>query len=331
MRIAVDAMGGDYAPSEVVKGALWASEELGDEVILVGIKDKVKEILDNLEGDKKFIDVVDARDIVDMNEKPTQALKKADSSISKGLTMLKNNDVQAFVSAGNTGAVSAAALMKIGRIKGVLRPALGVLMPTLKGRTLLIDVGANVDCKPEYLVQFAIMGTVYMETILHKEKPSVGLLTIGSEERKGNKLVLDTYPMLKAAPVNFIGNIEGGDVPAGAADIVVCDGFVGNIVLKFVEGVAEGLYKLVQEEISYRFWPRIGMVFMLPMLKDLWKDFNYEEYGGVPLLGINGVVVIAHGKSKALAISNAVKVAKHFYEQGGVEKIGERLAEGDDN
>lgn len=334
MRIALDAMGGDYAPEEVVKGALLAVRELGEEIVLVGDEALIERSLNQLglEKDKvKGISIHHAPESVGMGESPVEAIrKKKRSSIWESMKLLKEKRVDAFVSAGNTGAIVAGALLGLGRIEGIDRPALGVAIPTLKGRTFLIDVGATVGCKPKNLYQFAVMGSVYMSTILGVENPRVGLLTVGEERGKGDELIKETYEILEKAPnINFIGNVEGKDIPFGLADVVVCDGFVGNVMLKFIEGVAEAVYKLLQEEIGKRLLPRIGILFMLPMLKDLWQEFDYEAYGGTPLLGVDGVIVVAHGRSKSRAIFNAVKVAREFVLQNGLEKIKRRLEGGD--
>lgn len=333
MRIALDAMGGDYAPEEIIKGAFMAEREFGEEIILVGDKILIEEAMKRLGFDidrAAGISIYHAPESVGMGESPVEAIrKKKKSSIWESMKLLKNKEVDAFVSAGNTGAVVAGALLGLGRIEGIERPALGVAIPTLKGRTFLIDVGATVGCKPKNLYQFAVMGSVYMSTILGVENPKVGLLTVGEERGKGDEVIKEAYEILESSPnINFIGNVEGKDIPFGVADVVVCDGFVGNVMLKFIEGVAEAVYKLLQEEISKRLLPRIGILFMLPMLKDLWQEFDYEAYGGTPLLGVDGVIVVAHGRSKGRAIFNAIKVAREFVLQNGLEKIKKRLEGG---
>lgn len=334
MRIALDAMGGDYAPEETIKGAFMAVRELGEEIVLVGDKVLIEGTIRRLGFDKdrvSGISIYHAPESVGMGESPVEAIrKKKRSSIWESMKLLKSKEVDAFVSAGNTGAVVAGALLGLGRIEGIDRPALGVAIPTLKGRTFLIDVGATVGCKPKNLYQFAIMGSVYMSTILGVENPKIGLLTVGEERGKGDDVIKEAYEILESSPnINFIGNVEGKDIPFGVADVVVCDGFVGNVMLKFIEGVAEAVYKLLQEEIGKRLLPRIGILFMLPMLKDLWQEFDYEAYGGTPLLGVDGVIVVAHGRSKGRAIFNAIKVAREFVLQNGLEKIKKRLEGGD--
>ncbi len=332
MRIALDAMGGDYAPEEIIKGAFMAAKELEEEIVLVGdevlIKDTIRRLgLEETRG----VSVYHAPESIEMGETPVDAIrKKKRSSILESMKLLKGGEVSAFVSAGNTGAVVAASLLTLGRLEGIDRPALGVAIPTLKGRALLIDVGATVGCKPRNLYQFAIMGSVYMSAILNIDKPRVGLLTVGEERGKGDEVIKEAYELLEASSkINFIGNVEGKDIPFGMADVVVCDGFVGNVMLKFIEGVAEAVYKLLQEEIGKRLLPRIGILFMLPMLKELWQEFDYEAYGGTPLLGVNGVVIVAHGRSKARAIFNAIKVAREFVLQDGLEKIKRKFEGGE--
>lgn len=333
MKIALDAMGGDYAPDEIVKGAFMAARELGEEIILVGnevaIRNAMKRL--DLEGTEGRISILHAPESVEMGETPVDAIKKKKrSSIWESVKLLKDKEVSAFVSAGNTGAVVAASLLGLGRIEGIDRPALGVAIPTLKGKAFLIDVGATVGCKPKNLYQFAVMGSVYMSAILGVERPKVGLLTVGEERGKGDEVIKEAYEILeRSTQINFIGNVEGKDIPFGLADVVVCDGFVGNVMLKFIEGVAEAVYKLLQEEIGKRLLPRIGILFMLPMLRDLWQEFDYEAYGGTPLLGVNGVVIVAHGRSRARAIFNAIRVARDFVLQDGLEKIKRKLEGGD--
>ncbi|MBC7332173.1 MAG: phosphate acyltransferase PlsX [Synergistetes bacterium] len=333
MKIALDAMGGDYAPEEIIKGALLAVKNLGEEIVLVGNEIIIGEALDRLglEKDKmKGVLIHHAPESVGMGESPVDAIrKKKKSSIWESIRLLKEKKVDAFVSAGNTGAIVAGALLGLGRIEGIDRPALGVAIPTLKGRAFLIDVGATVGCKPKNLYQFAVMGSVYMSAILGIENPKVGLLTVGEERGKGDEVIKEAYEIMENAPnINFIGNVEGKDIPFGVADVVVCDGFVGNVMLKFIEGVAEAVYRLLQEEIGKRLLPRLGILFMLPMLRDLWQEFDYEAYGGTPLLGVDGVIIVAHGRSKSRAIFNAIKVAREFVLQGGLERIKKRLEGG---
>ncbi len=333
MRIALDAMGGDYAPEEIIKGAFMALRELNENIVLIGNEPSIREAMKKMGLSlEEGIEIYHAPESVGMGESPVDAIrKKKRSSIWEAMKLLKSREVDAFVSAGNTGAIVAASLLGVGRLQGIDRPALGVAIPTLEGRTLLIDVGATIGCKPKNLYQFALMGSVYMSVILDIENPKVGLLTVGEERGKGDEIIKEAHEILASSPqVNFIGNVEGKDIPFGVADVVVCDGFVGNVMLKFIEGVAEAVFKLLHEEISKRLLPRVGILFMLPMLKELWQKFDYEAYGGTPLLGIDGVIIVAHGRSKARAIFNAVKVAREFVLQEGLERIKKKLKEGGD-
>ncbi len=332
MRIALDAMGGDYAPEEIIKGAFMALRELNENIVLIGNEPSIREAMKKMDLSlEEGIEIYHAPESVGMGESPVDAIrKKKRSSIWEAMRLLKGREIDAFVSAGNTGAIVAASLLGVGRLQGIDRPALGVAIPTLEGRTLLIDVGATIGCKPKNLYQFALMGSVYMSVILNIEKPRVGLLTVGEERGKGDEIIKEAYEILASShQVNFIGNVEGKDIPFGVADVVVCDGFVGNVMLKFIEGVAEAVFKLLHEEISKRLLPRVGILFMLPMLKELWQKFDYEAYGGTPLLGIDGVIIVAHGRSKARAIFNAVKVAREFVLQEGLERIKKKLKGGD--
>ncbi len=332
MRIALDAMGGDYAPEEIIKGAFMALRELNENIVLIGNEPSIREAMKKMDLSlEEGIEIYHAPESVGMGESPVDAIrKKKRSSIWEAMRLLKGREIDAFVSAGNTGAIVAASLLGVGRLQGIDRPALGVAIPTLEGRALLIDVGATIGCKPKNLYQFALMGSVYMSVILNIEKPRVGLLTVGEERGKGDEIIKEAYEILASShQVNFIGNVEGKDIPFGVADVVVCDGFVGNVMLKFIEGVAEAVFKLLHEEISKRLLPRVGILFMLPMLKELWQKFDYEAYGGTPLLGIDGVIIVAHGRSKARAIFNAVKVAREFVLQEGLERIKKKLKGGD--
>ncbi|HAG06675.1 MAG TPA: phosphate acyltransferase PlsX [Peptococcaceae bacterium] len=310
MRIAVDAMGGDYAPHEVVAGALRARRELGVDVILVGDREKIRACTGETD-----VEIVQASQVIGMGEQPVVAVRrKQDASVVRAIRLVKEGLASAVVSAGNTGAVMAASLLELGRVKGIDRPALVGLFPHVKGRTALLDVGANVDCKPHHLLQFAIMGSVYAETVLGIPSPRVGLLNIGEEEGKGNELTQAAYPLLRETALNFIGNVEGRDLFNGRADVVVCDGFVGNVVLKSGEGLATALQQVLEREIKRNLVTRVAALMTLTSLKELRQRFDYSEYGGVPLLGINGVVVVGHGSSRARAIRNAVRVAREAIE-----------------
>ncbi|MEW6192666.1 MAG: phosphate acyltransferase PlsX [Bacillota bacterium] len=325
MQIVVDAMGGDYAPAEVIAGARLAAAEYGVRILLVGDEARIREELKRKVDDA--VTVVPASEVIGMEEQPVQAVRrKKDSSIVRAVQLVKEGRAEAMVSAGNTGAVMAAALFGLGRIEGVDRPALMALMPNLQGYTVLLDVGANVDIRPEHLVQFAIMGAAYASTVLKIKAPRVGILSIGEEETKGNELTLNALPLMKKEPLNFIGNVEGRDVFNGCADVVVCDGFVGNVLLKAGEGLAQALEVMVRQEAVRSFPAKVALGTGLFFLKELRRRLDYAEYGGAPLLGVNGVVIVAHGSSKARAIKNAVRVAIDSVQNGLVRTIAASIA-----
>ncbi|NLM97272.1 MAG: phosphate acyltransferase PlsX [Halanaerobiaceae bacterium] len=313
MKIALDAMGGDHAPFEIIKAAVEALDLFDDiEIVLVGREADIKrELGDNY--NKGRIEIINADEVIAMDESPITAIrKKKDSSIVKGMDLLKEKEIDAFISAGNTGAVMSAALFGPGRIKGIKRPSIIINFPNITGQTLVLDNGANTDTKPEHLLQFAIMGQIYAEKVLGIKNPRVGLLSIGEEKEKGNQLVKDTFPLLEEDPriKNFIGNVEGRDIFNGRCDIVVCDGFVGNIVLKTTEGVASFMFKMLKDAFTKSLRAKIGALLLKPYLKALLEKTDYHQYGGAPLLGINGVVMISHGSSDRIAIANAVKAAR---------------------
>lgn len=326
IRIALDAMGGDHAPAVVVEGAVAAAREPGVEVILVGRAEVIKAELSKHDTSGLSLPIVHAEDVVEMDEHASTALRqKRQSSIAVGIGLVKEGDASAFVSAGNSGAVMAKALFGLGRIQGVERPAIGTVFPTKSGKCFILDIGANADCKPDYLVQFATMGSAYMERVFGISNPRVGLLSNGEEETKGNQLVQAVFPLLKAAPVNFVGNVEGKDVPSGMADVVVCDGFTGNVLLKLSEGVASSLFDVLKEELTSSLANKLAAMVLKPAFRRVKRRLDYAEYGGAPLLGVNGVVIIAHGRSNALAIKNAVRVAKQAADQKLVETMGKML------
>ncbi len=326
MRIAVDAMGGDHAPAEIVKGALRSIEQFDIEVILVGQPERIKEFLPQGEVPAR-VRIKEATEVVEMDEHPAQAVRrKKDSSIVVATRLVKEGEADALVSAGSTGAQMAASLLGLGRIKGIDRPAIVTVLPTLEGGKLLLDVGANPDAKPEHLLQYAMMGSIYAESILGIKNPKVGLLNIGTEETKGNELTQATYPFLRKAPLNFIGNVEGRAIPYGqAADVVVCEGFVGNVVLKTTEGLAGALFQLIKEKITATPLRKMGALAIKPGLKEIAKMMDYAEYGGAPLLGVNGISIISHGSSNEKAIFNAIRVAKECVESGFIEEIKKEL------
>ncbi|WP_456342931.1 phosphate acyltransferase PlsX [Thermovibrio sp.] len=315
MRIVLDAMGGDFAPQVPVMGAVQAAKELGVKVILTGEEELLKRELSKYSYPAELIEVVDAPQAVSMEEQPAKALKKRNSSIHVGLNLVKEGKADAFVSAGNTGAVMAISLFTVGRIRGVERPAITAILPSLIGYTFLLDVGANVDCKPSHLLQFAVMGSAYARYVLGEENPRVGLLNVGEEEGKGNELTKEAYKLLKAAKekgLNFVGNAEGRDIYSGRFDVIVCDGFVGNVCLKLSESLAKILAKILKEEIEKHFISKIGAITLKPAIKGFKRRIDYAEIGGAPLLGLNAPVIISHGSSNAKAIKNAIRTATRF-------------------
>ncbi|HEY3347794.1 MAG TPA: phosphate acyltransferase PlsX [Nitrospirota bacterium] len=314
MRIAVDAMGGDFAPGAAVKGAVEAAGELGVAITLVGDSGKVKKELDQLDTSRLDIKIVHASEVIDMQENASIVMrKKKDSSIRVATELVKSGEAVAVVSAGHSGAAMATALFILGRMKGVDRPAIATLMPTMTGFSIVLDVGANVDCKPQHLQQFAIMGDVFARKVHGISRPKVGLLSIGEEDTKGNELTLEAFKLLKQTKMNFIGNVEGRDIFNGRADIIVCDGFIGNVALKISEGLADALSTLLRQEIEEAIGGQIGYLLLRPAFRKFKKKIDYSEYGGAPLLGINGISIISHGHSSPKAIKNAIKVAREFH------------------
>nr|WP_308626221.1 phosphate acyltransferase PlsX [uncultured Eisenbergiella sp.] len=333
VKVAVDAMGGDNAPGEIVKGAVEAIRaEKKIKVYLVGKEEQVKAELSKYTYPEEQVEVVNATEVIAMAEPPVAAIRsKKDSSIVKGLYLVREGKCDAFVSAGSTGAVLAGGQVIVGRSKGVERPPLAPLIPTEKGASLLIDCGANVDAKPSQLVQFAKMGSIYMENVMGIRNPRVGIVNIGAEEEKGNALVKETFPMLKeCSDINFIGSIEARDIPAGAADVVVCEAFVGNVVLKLYEGVGATLIKKVKGGMMVNLRSKIGALLVKPALKQTLKAFDLEQYGGAPLLGLKGLVVKTHGSSKSVEIKNTILQCVTFKEQdinGKIRKVISGTAE----
>ncbi|MDI3280900.1 MAG: phosphate acyltransferase PlsX [Bacillota bacterium] len=322
MRIAVDAMGGDHAPAEIVRGAVEAVSAFEVEVLLVGESQAVSAVLQKTGYRGERIILVEAPEVIGMDEHPVEALrKKKRSSLVVANELVRDGQADAVVSAGSTGAAMACSLLRLGKLPGIERPAIATTFPTLRGFSVLIDAGANADCRPVHLVKFAQMGALYAEKVLGVDNPRVGLLNIGEEETKGNELALAVYAELKKSSLNFIGNVEGRDVPAGKADVVVCDGFVGNVVLKFMEGMAGAIFHLLKEELSRDWRGMAGGLLLKPAFKRILRRTDYAEYGGAPLLGLKGVSIIAHGSSNARAIRNAIRVAKESVEKGVVEAI----------
>lgn len=315
MKIAVDAMGGDYGPGPVVEGAALAATELNIEIVLVGDESQVTEHLRRLRCANAGITVRHASQTVGMHESPSSvARKKRDSSIWVATELVKAGEASAVVSAGNTGASMVAAFFILGVLKGVERPAIAATLPTLTGTAVMLDVGANVDCTPQHIHQFGLMGNEYGKHLFGKPNPRVGLLSIGEEDTKGNEVTKEAFKLLKSSPMNFIGNVEGRDVYSGVADVIVCDGFIGNVALKISEGVAETVKTMLMKEIVSSPLGRLGYLFIAGPLLRLRRRMDYAEFGGAPLLGVNGITMICHGRSSAKAIKNAIARAKGLAE-----------------
>jgi glycerol-3-phosphate acyltransferase PlsX len=317
MKIALDAMGGDYAPAVTIEGAIETVDDFqGIDIILVGDETSIKRELDSKRYLPNRISIKHASQVVGMDESPAVAIrKKRDSSISRAIELVKNGEADAIVSAGHSGAVMATSLLFLRASPGVDRPAIATLMPTLKAPFVLIDAGANLHCKPENLFQFGLMGSAYCSAILDRTEPKVALLSIGEEDTKGNDLTRESFKLLKKAGINFIGNVDGKDIFTGIADVVVCDGFTGNIVLKTSEGLADAIVKILKREIAEQSGGRLGYLLMKSALISFKKRTDYDEYGGAPLLGINGTCIISHGRSTSKAIKNALRVAADFSEK----------------
>lgn len=324
LNIAVDAMGGDNAPAFEVAGAVAACRQWGFKVTLVGDSVRIQTELDKHPTEGLSLKIQHASEVVGMEDSASDAVrKKKDSSIRVAYELVKNGQADAVVSAGNSGATMAAGMAVLKRVKGVERPAIATLLPNLEDQTMVLDMGANVDCKPSHLYQFAVMGSIYVEYVLGKSRPRVGLLSNGEEEKKGNDLTRETHQLLKASTLNYVGYVEGGDVYNGSVDVVVCDGFVGNVLLKVSEGLAVAVGAMLRREIQSRFWARIGYLLSLGAFKAFKKRINPAEYGGAPLLGIAGTGIICHGSSDPIAISIAIRQAG----ESARIRIEEKLAE----
>ncbi len=327
-KVALDAMGGDHAPHEIVKGAVNAlREESSIHVFLVGREEEIQKELSAFDYDKSRIEIVNATEVIETAEPPVNAIrKKKDSSIVIGMKMVKDGQADAFVSAGSSGAILVGGQVIVGRIKGVERPPLAPLIPTEKGVSLLVDCGANVDARPSHLVQFAKMGSIYMEHILGVKNPTVGIVNIGAEEEKGNALVKETFPLLKEEKsINFIGSVEAREIPHGHSDVIVCEAFAGNIILKLFEGVGMTLINQIKKGMMNSLRTKIGALLVKPALKETLKTFDTAEHGGAPLLGLNGLVVKTHGSSKAKEIRNTLVQCVTFKNQRINEKIRESI------
>lgn len=326
--IAVDAMGGDNAPAEIIKGAVLAVQEKNNiKVVLTGEEEVIRKALAEYNYDKGRIDVVHAPEVITNCEAPVMAIRrKKNSSIVVALNMVKNQEADAFVSAGSTGAVLAGGQLIVGRINGVERPPLAPLIPTMNGVSLLVDCGANVDARSSHLVQFAKMGSIYMENVIGIKNPRVAIVNIGAEEEKGNLLVKETFPLLKNCnDINFIGSIEAREIPNGGADVIVCEAFVGNVILKLYEGLGTALVKKIKTGLMSTLRSKIGALLVKPALKETLKDFDASKYGGAPLLGLNGLVVKTHGNAKSIEVRNSILQCVTFTEQRINDKIKKNL------
>src|SRR5690349_18057188 len=327
--IALDAMGSDRAPKPEVDGAILAARQYGVRVLLVGREAQLRPELDrHLNAANLPIEIVHASEVIRMDEKAAQAVRsKSDSSMRVGLRLVREGRAAGFVTVGNTGAAMATAKMVLGALPGVDRPALAAVFPTSAGKAaILLDVGANVDCKPQHLEQFAIMGEIYSRSIFGMSKPRVGLLSIGEEEGKGNELTREAYTLLRQLPLNFAGNVEGRDLYNGSVDVIVCDGFIGNVALKVSEGLVSAVRFLLKESLKSTISSQVGFLLSRRAFDDFKKRLDYAEYGGAPLLGLKGICIVGHGSSNATAIKNAIRVAAQFTETRINDKIEKGLS-----
>ena len=328
MKIAVDAMGGDFGPKVTVEGAVRAAEEYDVDIVLVGVENVVRREVDRFGSAGGRVTVCDAPEAIGMGEGLLSFRKKNQSSIVVGTELVRKGDAGAFVSMGNTAAVVYISRKTIGALKGVDKPALALLLPNMRGATLLIDVGANANCRPHHLVQFAVMGKTFMETALGHTNPRVGLMSIGEEKTKGNELTKEAFGLLQDSPLNFVGNMEGKDIFSGKADVIVSDGFTGNVALKVSEGVVESLFSMVRSEVMKNLFAKVGFILMKRHLKKIYKKVDYSEYGGAHLLGVNGVCIIGHGRSNSRAVRNAIRLAREFVVNKVQQKIQDEISRG---
>lgn len=328
MKIAVDIMGGDLGVGNNVEGSLKALETLDIDLVLVGKEAEIRSELEKYTYDADSVEIVNADEVITNEEEPAMAIrKKKNSSIAVGMNLLKEKRVDAFVSAGNTGALLSGGLLLVKRIKGIDRPALGIVYPTKKGASFLLDVGANADCKPKYLQQFAVMGNIYSKEILGKDEPKVGIVNIGSEREKGNELTKLAYELLESTEsIDFVGNIEAREIPDGDYDVLVCDGFTGNVILKLSEGLAMSIFSILKEKMKSSLKNKMGALLLKSGLYEIKKSLDYSEYGGAALLGLKAPIIKAHGSSNEVAIMNAIRQAKLFVENGVVDRIEENIA-----
>lgn len=326
--VAVDAMGGDHAPINEVEGAVTAARSFGLAIVLVGDEARLTEELARHETEGLDISIHHASEVVGMHDSASDAIrKKKDSSIRVAFDLVKQGRAHAVVSAGNSGATMAAGMFMLKRIKGIDRPAIATIMPNMTGRTLILDVGGNVDCKPEHLAQFALMGDVYARQVMDKAQPKVGLLSNGEEEHKGNELTREAHLLLKESPIGYVGYVEGREIYDGSTDVVICDGFVGNVVLKVAEGLIAAIFSMLKEEISKSLVAKVGYMLARPAFRAFGKKVDYSEVGGAPLLGINGIGMVCHGGSDSKAIMNGIRFAAEFHQRKVNDKLVAKLAE----
>jgi len=330
LRIALDAMGGELGPEEMVAGAIQAVEESDLEVVLIGDETILNRILQQQSVPGSRLHVIHASETVSMDESPFEAIrKKKDSSIVKAFEHIKSGSADAVVSAGNSGATMASAIRSLGRLENISRPGIASIFPTLKKPLVMMDVGANVDCRPQHLFQFGVMGAAFSDNLFQIKRPSIGLLSIGEEGGKGNVLVKSAHELFRKSSLNFIGNVEGRDIFQGDVDVIVCDGFVGNVCLKVSEGLAEAIISMLRTEMSKSFMAKMGFVLAKKAFRNFGKRVDYAEYGGAPLLGINGTGIVCHGRSNAKAIKNAIKVAAEMIRSKVNDHIIQLLADAD--
>ncbi len=329
MRIILDGMGGDNAPASVVEGAVLASKEIEHKIVIVGKEELIIEELKKYKYDVNKIEIVNTTEVISNDDAPVRAVRsKKDSSLVRGINMVKNGEGDIFITAGSTGALLAGGLFILGRIQGIDRPALASVYPIIGDRaSLLVDAGANADCKPNNLLEFAMMGSIYMEKVLGRENPRVGLVNVGAEAAKGSTLTKAAYEMLDMSHLNFIGNVEGRDVPKGACDVIVADGFTGNIILKLTEGLAWNILQVVKKKFTEGVKAKLGAALLIDKLAGLKKEFDYSEYGGAPILGVKGPIVKMHGSSNANAVKNTILKGIPYVEEGVVDIIQNSVLE----
>lgn len=329
MKIIIDGMGGDNAPASVVEGAVLALKEMPHEIVFVGQEEKIHEELKKYKYDESRVSVIDAREIISNDEAPVRAVRsKKDSSIVKGINMVKNGEGDIFISAGSTGALLSGGLFLLGRIQGIDRPALASIYPIIGGKaSLLVDAGANSECKPNNLLEFGIMGNIYMEKVIGRENPRVGLVNIGTEAKKGNTLTKAAYDLLEQSNMNFIGNVEAREVPKGACDVIVTDGFTGNVILKLTEGLAWNILQVIKKKFTEGVKAKLGAALLIDKLASLKQEFDYSEYGGAPILGVKGPIVKMHGSSNANAVKNTILKGIPYVEENVVGTIQNSVLE----